>query len=137
LNDGVGDINFALLGEVGVSDGTLDVTVDDSVTGSEDGNTFIFADAIAIGPINSLGGLSGLTVTEIGLSPDGGLLTLTWNSRPTQTYAVVFSDDLVDWTGDLDDSVAADDGQSTTRTFDLTAAGISGREKLFFRVEKR
>ena len=137
LSDDLLDINFALLGEVGVSDGNLDVTVDDSVTGAGDPNTFIFADAIAIGPINALGGIGGLVITDISYSPDGSLLTLTWNSRPTQTYAVVFSTDLVDWSGDLNDSVSGDEGQSTTRTFNLTTTGIAGSEKVFFRVEKR
>jgi len=137
LNDGIANVNFALLGEVGVSDGTLDVTVDDSVTGGGDPNSFIFADAIAIGPINALGGIGGLVITDVSYSPNGKSLTLTWNSSPTQTYAVVFSSDLVDWAGDLDDSVTADDGQSTTRTFNLTATGIADNEKVFFRVEKR
>ena len=137
LNDGVSDVNFALLGEVGVSDGDLEVTVDDSVTGAGDLNTFIFADAIAIGPINNLGGLAELAITEVGYSGDGNSLTLTWNSRASQTYAVVFSNDLIDWSGDLNDSISADEGESTTRTFDLDSAGIAGRSRVFFRVEKR
>ncbi len=137
LNDGTNDINFALLGEVGVSDGNLDVTVDDSITGPGDINTFIFADAIAIGPINALGGLGELTITEISLSEDGNSVTLTWNSRASQTYAVVFSFDVLDWSGDLNDSVSADEGDTTTRTFDLQGAGISGRDQIFFRIEKR
>ena len=136
LNDGTNDINFALLGEVDVSDGNLDVTVDDSSTGPGDINTFIFADAIAIGPINALGGLGELAITEISLSEDGNSVTLTWNSRASQTYAVVFSFNLIDWSGDLDDSVAADVGATTTRTFDLSSAGIAERDHVFFRVEK-
>jgi hypothetical protein len=50
LNDGSRDIDFALIGSVTVSDGDLVVSVDDSVTGL-DADTFIFSDAVAIGPI--------------------------------------------------------------------------------------
>ena len=50
LNDGTNDVDFALIGSVNVTDGDLLVTVDDSVTGSAE-NTFIFSDAIAIGPV--------------------------------------------------------------------------------------
>ena len=137
LNDGANDINFSLLGEAGVSDGTLEVTVDDSVTGPGDPGSFIFADAIAIGPINALGGLGGLAITEVLRSADGNSVTLTWNSRESQTYAIVFSSDLIDWTGDLDDSATADAGDSTTKTFHLSAAGIVNLDKIFFRVEIR
>lgn len=52
LNDGLRDVQFALIGSVTVSDGGLQVYVDDSVTGTA-GNTFIFSDAIAIGPIDA------------------------------------------------------------------------------------
>ncbi|MCA9265081.1 MAG: hypothetical protein KDA60_14575 [Planctomycetales bacterium] len=52
LNDGLRNVDFALIGSVTVSDGTLQVYVDDSVTGT-DANTFIFSDAIAIGPIDA------------------------------------------------------------------------------------
>ncbi|MFN0126971.1 MAG: PEP-CTERM sorting domain-containing protein [Verrucomicrobiales bacterium] len=48
LNDGTNDVNFAFLAQVTVADGNFALSVDDSVTGSADGTTFIFADAIAI-----------------------------------------------------------------------------------------
>lgn len=51
LNDGANDISFASLGSVTISDGEFTISVDDSVTGSADGTTFIFADAVAIGLI--------------------------------------------------------------------------------------
>ena len=51
LNDGTNDIDFALIGAVSISDGNLSVTVDDSATGSADGNSFIHVDAIAVGPV--------------------------------------------------------------------------------------
>jgi hypothetical protein len=137
LNDGASDVNFALLGEAGVADGTLEVTVDDSVTGPGDLNSFIFADAIAIGPINNLGALGGLVITGVDYSPADDSVTLTWNSKPNATYVVVFSYDMIDWSGDLDDSAEADEGDSTTRTYTLSSAGISDRKQVFFRVEIR
>jgi hypothetical protein len=48
INDGNNDINFASVGQVTVADGNFTLTVDDSVTGSADGASFIFADAVAI-----------------------------------------------------------------------------------------
>ena len=50
INDGSNDINFASVGQVTVADGNFSLTVDDSVTGGADGNSFIFADAVAIAP---------------------------------------------------------------------------------------
>ena len=44
------NVNFALLGTVTVADGDLTVTLNDDASTS--GSTFIFADAIAIGPMN-------------------------------------------------------------------------------------
>ena len=64
------------------------------------------------------------------------MLTLTWASKPTETYAVTFSKDLIGWEGDLNDSIAADAGETTTRTFDLSAAGLGGAGRVYFRVEK-
>jgi hypothetical protein len=71
LNDGERDVNFAALGAVDVADGTFEVSADDSVTGSADVSTFIFADAIAIGPINALPPLAPpfkLTITRDGVN---------------------------------------------------------------------
>lgn len=48
INDGSNDINFALVGTVSVADGDFALSVDDSVTGSADSTTFIFADAVAL-----------------------------------------------------------------------------------------
>ncbi|MDF1713649.1 MAG: lamin tail domain-containing protein, partial [Akkermansiaceae bacterium] len=53
LQDGGGrSINFALLGRATVSDGNLTVTLNDDASAS--GTTYVFADAIAIGPMNSV-----------------------------------------------------------------------------------
>lgn len=136
LNDGLNEVNFALLGEAEIVDGTLEVVVDDSVT-SLDPDTFIFADAVAIGPINNLGPIGGLLITDIAYDAATDSVTLTWSSIPSATYAVVYSSDMVDWSGDLEDSIPADEGQSTTRTFDLGEAELGGQGSLYFRVEIR
>ena len=72
-------------------------------------------------------------ITEINYSPDDDMVTLTWTSRPGATYGVFMSTDLTDWSADLDDNVSADDdGETTTRTFDV----LSDETELFFRVEE-
>ena len=100
LNDGERDVSFAALGAVDVADGTLEVSADDSVTGSADDSTFIFADAIAIGPINALPPLAPpfkLTITR-----DGVNLVFEWESRAGMRYNLLSvtdpsSLDPVDW----------------------------------------
>jgi hypothetical protein len=62
------------------------------------------------------------------------MLTLTWDSREGQTYAVKASTDLMTWDADLDDSIEADAGDTTTRVFAVGIAPVDG--KLFFRVER-
>lgn len=83
----------------------------------------------------TLVGGSGLTITEVALAPGSDELSLTWVSAPDQTYTVRFSPDLVDWTGDLDDGIPADDGESTTASFDLSLLPGGTPARLFFRVE--
>ena len=79
---------------------------------------------------------SPFAVTEIIYDAETDMLTLTWTSKPTETYAVTFSKDLTGWEGDLNDSIAADAGETTTRTFDLSAAGLGDAGRVYFRVEK-
>ena len=67
LNDGVRDINFALVGSVAIADGTFVATVDDSVTGSADGTTFIFADALALTQVPEPSGLALIGLGAIAL----------------------------------------------------------------------
>lgn len=72
-----------------------------------------------------------------GIDLTGSLLSLTWNSTPGETYTVNFSPDLLDWSGELDDSVAADTaGGQTTEAFDLTSFDLVGEGKLFLRVTR-
>ncbi|MDA7639636.1 hypothetical protein N8686_03475, partial [Akkermansiaceae bacterium] len=62
-------------------------------------------------------------------------VTLTWDSIPETSYAIKYSTNMEEWDSDLDDGVKADDGDTTTRTFDVSGlAGASG--KLFLRIER-
>lgn len=90
-------------------------------------------DSVALGE----GGGGSFAITNIDYSPGNQQLTLTWNSREGQTYAVKYSEDMIDWTSDLDDSIDADAGDQTTRTFNLTNAGIVDGSRVFFRVERQ
>lgn len=77
-------------------------------------------------------------ITAIAYSPADDMLTLTWGSRPGRTYAVKFSRDLTSWVSDLDDGVpAAEDATTTTKTFDLSSAGLAGAGRVYFRVERQ
>jgi len=79
-------------------------------------------------------------ITEIDYASTTGMLTLTWNSRPNETYGVYLSTDMIDWGFELDDSIPADAVETTTTvTFDLndTWPGPDGiPESVYFRVEK-
>ena len=88
-------------------------------------------DPLAIGENSS----STFVITDIDYSPSDQQVTLTWNSRVGQIYAVTYSEDMIDWPGDLDDSIDADAGDQTTRTYNLRDAGFNGR--VFFRVERQ
>jgi hypothetical protein len=74
-------------------------------------------------------------ITAIELNRETKELTLTWDSTEGDTFAVLYSTDLISWDSDLDDGIAAGAGDSTTETFSLE--GLALPEKVFFRVEKR
>ena len=74
-------------------------------------------------------------ITKIEYSPVDNSISLTWDSRERRNYSIVYSTDLIDWSGDLDDSIPADAGESTTRIFPIgDIASPDGR--IFFRVER-
>ncbi|MEJ6643772.1 MAG: LamG domain-containing protein [Akkermansiaceae bacterium] len=76
-----------------------------------------------------------LAISAIDYSPGAGELSLSWDSREGEIYAVKYSTDLINWDSDVEDSVLADAGESTTRVFDLS--DLSLPEKVYFRVEKQ
>lgn len=67
----------------------------------------------------TVGAPSILAITEIDISLDFKL-ALTWNSSPGTIYSVYDSLDMIDWGADLDDGVVGDDGETTTKEFDLS-----------------
>jgi hypothetical protein len=82
-------------------------------------------------------------ITEIDFDSVNKMLTLTWNSKPSETYVVKISSDLTNWDSDIGDNFTMadhdenpDDGDKLTVTFDLAAFGFGGAEELFLRVEK-
>jgi hypothetical protein len=83
---------------------------------------------------------SGFVITDVTYVLDAEMkptLSLTWNSVPGRMYAVIYSTDLINWDFDLDDSVIGDDGNSTTRDFDLSLiTELTGKARAYFRVEE-
>jgi hypothetical protein len=79
-------------------------------------------------------------ITAIDYDPDTGMLTLTWNSCPNETYEVYLSTDMTTWDTDLDDSIPADAVETTTTvTFDLNDTWMEPAvipERVYFRVQK-
>lgn len=77
-------------------------------------------------------------ITGIDYAASENTLTMSWNSREGETYTVKYSPDMLSWEYDLDDSVLADAGDTTTRTFNLDEAIISAADgQLYFRIEKQ
>ena len=75
-------------------------------------------------------------ITAIDYSPGDNMVTLTWDSTEGTNYSVKWSRDMKSWEADLDDGIEGDPGDSTTRMFDLTLAGLEGEERVYFRVER-
>ena len=92
------------------------------------------ASGVSVGSFYNLGPKE-LAISEI--TWDDNVVTLTWNSKEGTTYGVYYSQDLINWGGELDDSIEAETGsETTTRSFDLSAAGLDAATELFFRVEE-
>ena len=76
-----------------------------------------------------------MKIRSINYASDTETVTLTWDSRESESYSVRYSTDLVNWDNDLDDSIPADAGETTTRSFNV--AGLAtANGSLFFRVER-
>lgn len=138
--EGAADQLFTLTGEVfiGLKDGGNNMTgqLDDFAIFSGPlpaPHIQSIASGISIGDFYQVGPQP-LVITDI--TWDNGSVSLTWNSNEGSTYALKYSVDMIDWGGELDDGVEADAGDQTTRTFDLSAAGLDAATELFFRVEE-
>ena len=84
----------------------------------------------------SFAGDQTVEISEFSVLSDPKRVTLTWNSRSGETFAVVYSTDLQSWDSDLDDGINADDGDSTTRTFNVEGLDEPNGQ-LFIRVVKQ
>ncbi|MGC6426282.1 MAG: LamG domain-containing protein [Akkermansiaceae bacterium] len=69
---------------------------------------------------------------------------LTWDAQAGQMFALNFSTDLVDWDGEINDSiepstddVVPGDGNRITLEIDLSSYGLESQDKIFFRVSQR
>ena len=88
--------------------------------------------------VTPLENMAPLAITSFTYSPAEKSVTLTWNSRESETYLIRVSEDLEDWGFDLEDGVTPDAGTSTTKTFNLTDSlgpELADAKSLFFRVE--
>ena len=94
----------------------------------EGGNVLNFMQVREAGPTT-------IEITDISINPANSTVTLTWNSNESANYSVFFSLDLIDWEGELEDGISGDPGNSTTRSFNLSDAGLQNESKVFFRVE--
>jgi len=111
---------------------TLMIKGGDFAGENETGNHTAIKNLSINGSVSSSGSFA---ITEIKYDPESGALTLTWDSRPGESYAVKFTTDFGDWVADLDDGIPADAGETTTRMFDLSGANLGDATRIFFRVE--
>ena len=78
---------------------------------------------------------SSIKITSFTYAEDTERITLSWASREGRNYSVFYSTDLVDWDSDLDDSIPADPGDTTTRSFNVrNLSNETGQ--VFFRVQR-
>ncbi|MDE0860207.1 MAG: hypothetical protein OSA93_08620 [Akkermansiaceae bacterium] len=100
------------------------------------------------GPVNALQirtvSASSFAITEIeydSAADPNPTVTLTWSNSGAASYIAKISPDLINWDGDLDDSIAAerdenpDDADHITVTFPLEGDQADA-EALFFRIEE-
>ena len=59
---------------------------------------------------------AGFQITDVEYDSETGMVTLTWVSLPGRTYAIHYSEDLIDFTGEVDASLDSQ-GSTTTLTF--------------------
>ncbi|MFT5105263.1 MAG: hypothetical protein ACI8XO_000604 [Verrucomicrobiales bacterium] len=89
---------------------------------------------ISDGPA-SFASVAPFQIREFSYSAATEEVTLTWDSKPTEIFTVVYSNDLVAWIGDLDDTILADAGETTTRSYNVSGQTKDGR--LYIRVQRQ
>ena len=77
-----------------------------------------------------------LRVTDLTFDQDSGDISITWNSKAGENYALVYDPDLSgEFLSDVDDDIVSQ-GESTTRSFNRSAIGGAGALKIFFKIVK-
>ena len=77
-----------------------------------------------------------LRITDLTLDQDTGNISLTWNSKAGENYALVYDPDLSGaFLSDVDDDIDSQ-GETTTRSFNRSAIGGAGALKVFFKIVK-
>ena len=61
-------------------------------------------------------------------------MTLTWDSIETESFSLFFSLDLINFENEIDDSIGADIGTTTSHTVTLSDFGLENASKVFFQV---
>ena len=78
------------------------------------------------------GGGTSFEVTAIDYNPTTEEITIIWPSRENKTYSLFFSQDLLSFDADIDDSIQAEANSDTT-TFTFSNP-IPGAKKIYFKV---
>ena len=78
-----------------------------------------------------------LRITDITFDEDTENISITWNSKTGEQYALQYDTDLSGaFLSDVDDEIDSQ-GESTTREFNRSAVGGAGAPKIFFKVLKK
>lgn len=137
-------------------EGTVAIKANYAIFGSDEvpltGPSATLSFSLAPGAQESSGGIGGFQIVEISevepptgapeisavsYDASGTMLSLTWSSNSSETYAIKYSTDMVNWEGELDDGVDGAAGETTTQLFDLSeTTELDGVDRVFFRVEK-
>lgn len=76
-----------------------------------------------------------ITITDVSVDQANGTVTLTWDSAEVDTFSLFYSVDLINFENEIDDSIEAGPGTTTTHTFNLSDLGLDNVTKLFFKVQ--
>ncbi len=68
-----------------------------------------------------VGAAGELAITDFVFDPATGQITLTWRSRPGESYTLFLSPDLVNWGFDINDGIPSGGETTTFGPFDLTS----------------
>ena len=131
-----GSANFLITGDVAVIGGTLTLRLTEGIVAGGD-NRRLISGLI----ISTITAAAPFAITEIEYDPDAEpfpTVSLTWRNSGAASYAAFYSLDMTtdSWGADLNDNIAADEGDTTTETFELPES-LWAEGSVFFRIEER